>query len=1238
MTAERHDLPILKQIREKLWSGHASVMVGSGFSLNADRASNLVPLPPSWSGLAARFAKKLYPESTESDIEKITGRKHALQLAQEFETLFQRTALNDFIKNAISDNNLIPTSLFTQLLELPWNDVFTTNYDTLLERAAKGVLGRKYDVVCSCQDLALSENPRIVKLHGSLQTMATPLIVTEEDYRTYPLKFAPFVNTVQQALMENSLCLIGFSGTDPNFLSWLGWVRDNLGEAMPPVYLFCVSPIPNVERDVFRAKNVIPIDLSDLDKRTNEDSGARLRNLFEYLKEGPEKSGEWTVALDSSVSNGHSRSLTVDQIKKMERRRQAYPRWLVMPAKYRDSLCRLDIEWFAIADLEQLPTPWDLKGLYELNWSREKCLLPLLDITVYQTILDRYHLFEPGVELSENSEHGNKELRQMWLDLAFAVYRHHREKGNTDEWAKWDKLIASAVKDDITSLNRLAYERVMMAFVRLELGQVTESMKHWDEIERPPYWSVKHAAILCELGEDTKGVAELENTLNKIRPLIPKGRIKNDYELLSLEGVILCILNMAYWDGQPAKNDTMAIESRKIRQRLRELATFQCSPLEEADRFQILMSAQEIPDFGRCTRRVFDITNVSISVKNGLPKSMKTAYQCARFYEESCLPLYVGMFITSLTDALHGCISRLAPVAPTWAFALFCRLGAKNGVDEELFFSQRHLSMTPLAEIQRTAENAIRQVRHLLEECPDLQFKNGRNYHSTAINVLLEILSRLSFKVSDKTLEEIFDVGVMVLKSMAPGWNNVVINLFDKFFKRLVRSMNGSLLFRKMPDLLYLASPIVAQRYSHFWRNPFEEMEWHGFMASPNNCSPELVTQIDGVIEQVKSEQRQTRSHAFVILDRLHNLGILSERQLCQFGRNILLHMGERGLPDFDRVFPHGYLLYLAPVLERVIIEERVRNEYLKFDFKIHLRTATGWVFSDEHFEDIVHSMLETMSILAPRPERRISLNAIEAKMLFHALEAGINATSKEVQEAPAVSLFPEHDAREVFKKSIGWYDRVLGEVIIPHLADKTLEEAKTWVERMNHQVRFPVSDLALHRKDPEQLARIAQDIVVSMSSENNQEFSLYLQTYVNWCQLATQGVISTPSPEILRGLINVIAMRTGRTFKMACRVLGQIAKDVCFTTVDENILMENLERLLKLTTFEDETSRFPLEERLDFRVTVAKLSGRLYHLYELSGQPIPRPLIKWKEACESTEELLPVRTAWTDEVFSKTC
>jgi hypothetical protein len=98
------------------------------------------------------------------------------------------------------------------------------------------VFERSYDVVRTVEQIPYAMRPRIVKLHGTFPAHE-PFIFTEEDYRTFPIQFAPFVNLVQQSMMETIFCLLGFSGDDPNFLHWSGWVRDNLAAGAPKIYL-----------------------------------------------------------------------------------------------------------------------------------------------------------------------------------------------------------------------------------------------------------------------------------------------------------------------------------------------------------------------------------------------------------------------------------------------------------------------------------------------------------------------------------------------------------------------------------------------------------------------------------------------------------------------------------------------------------------------------------------------------------------------------------------------------------------------------------------------------------------------------------------------------------------------------------------------------------------------------------------------------------------------------------------
>ncbi|MBY6784343.1 SIR2 family protein, partial [Clostridium botulinum] len=152
-----------------------------------------------------------------------------LALAEEVETIYGRPVLEAILKDSIPDSDYIPDDVHDELLSLPWKDIFTTNYDTLLERASENIITTTYNVINCKEDLVNSSStPRIIKLHGSFPSYR-PFIITEEDYRTYPHDFAPFVNTVQQALIENTFCMIGFSCDDPNFLKWIGWVNDHLG-------------------------------------------------------------------------------------------------------------------------------------------------------------------------------------------------------------------------------------------------------------------------------------------------------------------------------------------------------------------------------------------------------------------------------------------------------------------------------------------------------------------------------------------------------------------------------------------------------------------------------------------------------------------------------------------------------------------------------------------------------------------------------------------------------------------------------------------------------------------------------------------------------------------------------------------------------------------------------------------------------------------------------------------------
>lgn len=287
------DYDHIERINEALWCGQAygraAIMVGAGLSLNATPASASTGPFPTWAQLAARLVDALYPIASTSTDERefAQGRgksiSGALRLADEFQAAYGRPQLDELLLKAIPDANYDPGPLHRLLLKLPWADVFTTNYDRLLERAASTLTFRRYGLVTNSVEISCVMRPRIVKLHGSFPS-GRPFIITEEDFRTYPRKFAPMVNLVQQAIIENILVLIGFSGDDPNFLNWTGWARDNLGEQVRQIYLCGILHLTSAQRKLLERRHVVPIDLSPLFPQNRfPDTAVRHSRALEWL-------------------------------------------------------------------------------------------------------------------------------------------------------------------------------------------------------------------------------------------------------------------------------------------------------------------------------------------------------------------------------------------------------------------------------------------------------------------------------------------------------------------------------------------------------------------------------------------------------------------------------------------------------------------------------------------------------------------------------------------------------------------------------------------------------------------------------------------------------------------------------------------------------------------------------------------------------------------------------------------
>ena len=133
----------IDEMVDSLINDHAAVLIGAGFSRNANPVNKLLnEKMPLWKDLTDLFCDKL-------GIQEGPERNYLdpLTLAQEIEDNYGRPFLDKLIRTKTVDDHYVPSNIHINLMSLPWTDVFTTNYDTLLERASAQIPNRNYLVV-----------------------------------------------------------------------------------------------------------------------------------------------------------------------------------------------------------------------------------------------------------------------------------------------------------------------------------------------------------------------------------------------------------------------------------------------------------------------------------------------------------------------------------------------------------------------------------------------------------------------------------------------------------------------------------------------------------------------------------------------------------------------------------------------------------------------------------------------------------------------------------------------------------------------------------------------------------------------------------------------------------------------------------------------------------------------------------------------------------------------------------
>ncbi|WP_315122657.1 SIR2 family protein [Comamonas antarctica] len=559
---EYPDAVHLRSIRNALANGNAAVMVGSGFSRNAEGGHNV----GTWADLAKAFAAGMSEGKNDGKSEGSFGASQAIQLAEQYERLFSRPALEQILKQIVPDERLAPGHLHSALLSLQWTEVLTTNYDTLLERTAEALVDSSYFTICCREDIPQSKmlgRRRIVKLHGSFSSHR-PFIVTEEDYRKYPEDFAPFVNLVRQSLLENVMCLIGFSGDDPNFLHWIGWVRDMQDKHALPIYLMLSRPPSLGQRMLLQARGVTPVVLPPSDDNEESNYEGRYKKLFELLAEPIEgNSKQWgEVSWPENQRQYHDSPKKqyksfLTSLPTLAQHRHNYPGWLIAPQLVRlrlDRSMNVNGSWFddtnIIDSLENEDPAFVLAALNLYAWIQSTILKDMSDNVVQlalRTLRDtasiHFSQLKPDTtKLLEKFRINNQNaLTDTWTYLGLEVMNWARRGHWLDAYNQIQKLLIEWRKTDAQVLDHITYQEILLLLHNGERLAASQKLHRWQIKGSDAYMEIRRAVLVAELG-NVRGA--LENCERVVQLLRRQQRSRPDDPRLLSEESWACLIAM----------------------------------------------------------------------------------------------------------------------------------------------------------------------------------------------------------------------------------------------------------------------------------------------------------------------------------------------------------------------------------------------------------------------------------------------------------------------------------------------------------------------------------------------------------------------------------------------------------------------------------------------------------------------------------------------------------------------
>ena len=1208
----------LDEIADCLWSGNAVVMVGAGFSRNAKPVSSTCAAFPSWQELGDIFFEKLYGRCPSQSNARYLN---VLKLADQVEASFRRSGLNKLLCKAIPDLMYEPSPLHSDLLDLPWEDVFTTNYDTLLERTRTCAILRYYSVVTKKEDLLHQNKPRIVKLHGSFPSH--PFVITEEDYRRYPNDHAPFVNTVRQALLENTLCLIGFSGDDPNFLQWIGWIRDHIGsETTPNIYLVgAFDALDEASKKLLYRRGIVVVDMTATSVlRRNEEETLdetkhkkALKRFLKYLRNRKPDALEWPkVSADARPWTPNKyREITAE----WRRQRGEYPGWVVVSKGQRHSLWSYTEDWLShLSEMsavarDQLRTPLDLDLAFELAWRLDRCLVPLIGElpSFLEDVAEKYS--NPTLSLPGNTHWTRAMVFEAVANIRLWLLRHYRETGLTE---KWQGIKNAMINEDLKSLPpelraKFQLEEALQALFCFDPAEAKRLLvDNWQSNNSLPFWEAKRAALMAELGESAVARLILKASLSAIREQLGLNPVTDDYTLVSQESIVMLLRWVVERSGE---NDSNLFN--EMSERWNALAQYKCDPRREIESLSARLQHPAVRWQLESQTHSFDLGRVTQTFHfNRFDEEALAAYNMLRMYEDIGMPYRIEN--TTFVQEVKSTLPRLRLYSPHLALVNIVRLGNAKAADE--LFDREYLAGLNRDEVDSLFKiylPAFERTISMTNESDSLEAKTFKSLAET----LPEVFSRLCYKCSSEYRRKLAEI-LLVIYKLNPEKRRMFTEI-RQFAYRLFNSMSFKERLSLVPSLINSPVPDHLSEVERIRQEFVNPLVWINRAELPRGEEQPLMIQEERIDELFNQLTSSTQHHdwTMTLLAWLHEWGKLNEQQSERLGRMLWNSVEAPRVPAVIGYYSFECINKL-PHPEDIDPQQRVKE---------HLRLMIYERMGGSRLDNVLEKFLEELekSVEVVQWSKTEALEFVAQFLIWwHRHKHLLNHRDPGPFGPPA-----EHTKRTIRK-----IVHALSAIFL-HLPDNSEEDTgplrEFLLELARHNIPTKVSDVAILSNVAEVREELLEQVKKALL-ENDRDIvidALYAARVLAR-KLVNEESTGEFAP-IAMILVQGVQWRHRPALAYRLLIVADLVKEQhWFLSLDVlAALLAGLEKIAEETSSgirgNDEGGVITI------RASAASLAFALSEYYQESGLGEPTEIQRWREICSDPNEFSEVKNSW---------